>query len=590
MDSLTDLPSFLRSPEGFSQHLQDQLSEQSNPEKGDSFVGFACKVLPFFDFWKGYKEPKRALRKTHDGGIDFLAQHQNDNTRIAGQSKLRIREIGEFDTIISKFSNYEISAVREAATGQGDLFVAGDSPIMTFLIITSSNLAEIRRRYEQSSLPSLESYRKLHKDGRLHIVDGPQLLKTLQDLYRQSYLIAPEIEIEFVADILEIGNAYISAITAKTLRSLYERYGSSLFFENIRDFLGISGNGDAGDSNVNHAIVNTLEQCPAMMLGRNNGITFRADTVAKSDQRRVTLHKGSIVNGCQTTMCIVNVGEIADAAMVAVKIVVDDDSWEVAKSANHQNRVTRIDLEIARFLRPQLMRKVATDLGYGMSAAKEPNISNVLADIHLAKISYDAIKLLYLGFFSRHPNNLFEGVYSEVRLDVLNVVSEHGQHERILRILFQLWMQLGRASDSWRERFTRRGDERTVELFKRFFEQEKVKYHCLLAILTACGCINNDLMKKPSGAEDAYADIARFFDQIEIVLTTRPEYFDRVFQHAFGVITERVLTQSRGDVQKEMFRDVVSSAGAQFGGVVQALRTRMASDDSLDDILPSGIP
>jgi hypothetical protein len=40
-----------------------------------------------------------------------------------------------------------------------------------------------------------------------------------------------------------------------------------------------------------------------------------------------------------------------------VKIVEGGDSWDIAKAANNQNRVTRIDLELARFLRPSSFAK-----------------------------------------------------------------------------------------------------------------------------------------------------------------------------------------------------------------------------------------
>jgi hypothetical protein len=114
---------------------------------------------------------------------------------------------------------------------------------------------------------------------------------------------------------------------------------------------------------------------------------------------------------------------------------------------------SEIEVEFARFLRPQLMRKVATDLGYGMSTSKEPSISNV-------------------------------------------------------------------PRDAWRSRLARSGDERILELFKRFFEHEKLKYHCLLSILTACGCVNEDLIKKSSRVDDAYAGMLTFFARLEVILRT----------------------------------------------------------------------
>ena len=90
-----------------------------------------------------------------------------------------------------------------------------------------------------------------------------------------------------------------------------------------------------------------------------------------------------------------------------VKIVVGEESWEVAKSANYQNEVSRIELELARFLRPQVVRKIATDLGYSLGATAEPSISNVLEDIHHTKVSYEAIRLLYIGVFTAKVVGLF---------------------------------------------------------------------------------------------------------------------------------------------------------------------------------------
>lgn len=577
-----DLPDFLREQAAFSQHLQDHLSDQPNTEKGTKFASFACKALTFMEFAKDFGEPQLAPKATYDGGVDFYAKHTTDDTALAGQSKLRIREVADLNEIISKFQSYEKTTAQKSK--QRSLFPSTTS--LVFVIVTSSDVTEIRRRYEQSALPSLPYFKSLVDGGRLHICDGPTLLPILQNLYRQSYVLAPEVEIEFGDDMLHVGNVYMSVVTGQTLRALYAAHGTSIFFENIREFIGVS-NGETGDHNVNDAIVDTLKKASALMLGRNNGITFRADKVEILGPRRVLLSKGSIVNGCQTTMCVVSAKEAADPAMIAVKIVVDDDSWEVAKSANHQNRVSRIDLEIARFLRPQLVRKIATDLGYGMVQTKEPSISNVLHDIHLAKFSYDAIKLLYLGFFSRHPNNIFDSIYSEVRLDILNAMNSNGQGERILTILFQLWMQMGRARDSWRERLQATSNTRILETFKRFFEQEKLSYHCLLAILTACGCVNEDLMKKPGQPEEAYKSMMVFFSRLEVVLTSHENYFRQVFRHAFGVISERVLEKSKGeDISKDMFKDVVSTAGAQFANTVLSLRTRMAIDESLEKDTP----
>jgi hypothetical protein len=591
----TELPEYLRHDGAFSLHLTEQLADQPNHEKGAAFTAFACRVLPLCDFWKEFTEPVPSIKKTHDKGIDFDARVRTTDAPIVGQAKLHIREVDEFDSILSKFAAWERAALEDQGTGRNlSLFKdnSGSSGLGSchFIIITSSNLERIRLRYETGRLPSLEFYRRIMKDGRLHVIDGPRLLLVLQSLYRQSYLIAPELELQLHAGFLRQHNVFLSILTARTLRALHAQYGNSLFFENIRDFLGISGDhSEKGrEHDVNDAILDTLQNHPAKMLGRNNGITFRADDVAVISDKMLRLVRGSIVNGCQTTMCAVNASNLADDAMIAVKVVVGDDSWEVAKSANYQNRVARIDLEIARFLRPQVVRKIAISLKYGVDASSmNGSISDVLEDIHRTRISYDAVKFLYLGIFSRHPNNLFNENYSELRLDVLEAIDKigKGQHEHVMSVLFQLWVCSERASDALRMKYeSKKSSAEILDTFKRFFEKDKVRYHCLLAILAAAGCVDDDLMDKSPNSEDAGRKISRFIDKLQIVLSHHRDYFNRVYAHAFGVVADRVLQQVQGDLAdllQSMFKDVKSMSGAPFKKLHMALRIRMNNDDGI---------
>ena len=91
----------------------------------------------------------------------------------------------------------------------------------------------------------------------------------------------------------------------------------SLFFENIREFLGEKE--DRKGEAVNKDIMRTLIDEPDRMLSRNNGITFKADKVKSNGESSLLLDGSSIVNGCQTTMCIVNAGEAARDAEIVVK-------------------------------------------------------------------------------------------------------------------------------------------------------------------------------------------------------------------------------------------------------------------------------
>lgn len=578
----TELPLFLRTAEAFSLHLQEKFADHTNSEKGDGFVAFACKILPLCDFWGDMPPPQQSPKKSHDRGVDLMAVHPTTKAKYLGQTKFRMREVQDLDGVISKFAAYDLDLEREAAA-ELTLFPKQTEDGPLYVLVTSTNLGEIRRRYEDSRLPSLDFYRRLQASGRLQILDGPRLLGTLQTLYRQSFFIASEIDLRLSAEIVHVDPVYLSVVSAEVLRELFEANGSSLFFENIREFLGVNVQSGARGS-VNEAITETLQQSPSKMLGRNNGITFRADSVERMNDRTLRLRGGSIVNGCQTTMCVVQAGESAGSAMVVVKVVVGEDSWEVAKSANYQNQVSRIDLELARFLRPQIVRKIAISLGYGMPATGEDNISNVLDEIHHTKISYDALRLLYIGLFSRYPSNIFEGHYSEVRLEVLDAANGRARQEYVMRTCFQLLMQIKEASEEFKGRHK---DEKVLDLFKRFFREEQPRYNCLLGLLTACGCVDDDLAPREGEVDGAarWDRLERFMGRLEVVLTRHKEFFNRVFRHAVVALATPVISggNDRDDMLQRMSREIEGHSGQKFPNLVMTLRMFMTNDDTLAD-------
>lgn len=578
----TELPLFLRSAEAFSMHLQEKFSDQTSVEKGDGFVAFACKILPLCEFWGDMPPPELSPKKSHDRGIDLTAVHPQTRTKFLGQTKFRMREVQDLDGVISKFAAFDQELARDAAA-ELTLFPLPAETGPHYILVTASNLGEIRRRYEDSRLPSLEFYRRLQAAGRLQLLDGPRLLGTLQTLFRQSFFIASEIDLRLGADIIYVDPVYLSVVSAEVLRELFAANGSSLFFENIREFLGVNVKTDVRGS-VNEAITDTLRRSPDKMLGRNNGITFRADSVERIGERVLRLRGGSIVNGCQTTMCVVHAGEAAGPAMVAVKVVVGKDSWEVAKSANYQNQVSRIDLELARFLRPQIVRKIAVSLGYGMPSTGADHISSVLDEIHQTKISYDALRLLYIGLFSRYPSNIFEGHYSEVRLEVLDTANSRGRQEYVMRICFQLLMQIKDASEEFKGRHH---NEKVLDLFKRFFREEQPRYNCLLGLLTACGCADDDLAARDGEADGAvrWDRLERFLGRVELVLTRHKDFFNRAFRHAVVALATPVISagSDRDDILQRMSREIEGHSGQKFSSLVMALRMLMNNDDAITE-------
>lgn len=586
--SLSSFPPFLQSPDGFAAHLSDHFLEESNEVKGEAFLHFAMKFVPLCDFWKGFSAPEPSPTKSHDKGVDFAARNAQRGQLAAGQSKYRITQVGEFDSVISKFQNYETHVNRgQASFGtQLELGLANADRIL-FVIITSSNLSGILRRYRDSSMSSRAYFEQLERDKRIEIIDGARLLRELQALYRQNYILAPRIELPLSANYLHSKDVYLSFVTGKSLADLYAEHGSSLFFENIREFLG-EGEEREGEA-VNKDILKTLEEEPEKMLGRNNGITIKADKVSPSGDRSLILENSSIVNGCQTTMCIVHAGESAHRAEILVKIVEGGDSWDIAKAANNQNRVSRIDLELAKFLRPQLVRKAAIDMGFGQPPSEEKQtVSNVLESIHRDRVSYEAIRMLYLGIFSRSPKNMWQLNYSEVRIDVLARFSDEGRDEKLLRTLFQL---LARLREAVTRLQTRHQGEAYASLFKRFFDDRNPKYQCFLAILAACGCLDDSLIKKAPEASVEYQRLENFISKLDVVLEKSPRIFNTVLQEAFVVVADRILDnisadEGEGAIQQRMYRETEAMAGATFERIFTKLRMHMVNRDGLIEALP----
>jgi len=206
---------------------------------------------------------------------------------------------------------------------------------------------------------------------------------------------------------------------------------------NIRDFLG-TGTSSNRDT-VNSKIIETILEAPAKMLERNNGITMRAHTVKQLDDNIILIDGAAIVNGCQTTMCLVHCKDDVDQELfLPVKVVTAEDAWQVARAANYQNVVRQIDLDLARYLRPQLLQKAAVDQGYGPGSVST-NISGLMSTLTETRINYEETKYLYLGLFSNTPSQLFEDNYTNLRSGVLEYLYEEAKGEDdIFTALFAL--------------------------------------------------------------------------------------------------------------------------------------------------------
>lgn len=578
-NEMTGLPHFLLSFENLTAHFDEHFGDLGSNERGDTFLNLAEKLVPLFDEFSEFPPPVANSKKTHDQGVDLLTSEPVDGKLLCVQSRYKLREKAAFDGVISKFNDFE-SSLRPPQP-QPDLFpnpkaTSLTTPVPTFAVVTSSKLENIIRLYETSAHTSKSYYDILVSERRLTIVDGPRILQILQHLYRKAHLIPTDVVLDSPGGWLPSDNVYIGGIRGADLTRLYKEHGDALFFENIRDFLGVtSGRVVETRSTVNQDIIRTIREQPDRMLARNNGVTIRASGAnLENGAKRLRLDHAGIVNGCQTTMCLVQCEPVAASCLVPVKVVVTEDAWDIAQAANYQNNIARVDLDLARYLRPQLARRAAAQLGYAVEAASASTASAVLNTIYQSKVDYEELRLLYLGLFSRKPNNIFEGNYTELRSDVLSeMYSQAVNEEQMFSVLLLMLKHSRVAHEECQKRFA---SVDYAAIFQRFFNDGKPAYRVFLAVAAAAASVRDDISTRSPDAATETQRMRTFLGKCRVTLENRANEFSRAYILAFAVVAESLLDVTEGkdaaDIQQTMFQKVRATS---FDGFYKRVLVRI---------------
>ncbi len=546
----TELPSFLTSHTNLLAHFDEHLADRSSKDKGDTFLNVALKIVPLTKTGSSFSDINVSEKQTHDDGVDIISGVNNDGEQLICQSKFKIRKKDDLDSIISKFMHYE---KMKNQYEKGFLFDLDGNKKFNFLIITLSDLDEIIRQYKKSELASREFFDRLIIDGRLEIFHGPDLLRLLQKHYRRAHAVPTQFSLNSEPGWLHVGNSYVGIVKGNDLRRLHEEFGEALFFENIRDFLGTEGK-DEERNTVNAEISRTIRDQPESMLERNNGITFRAAEVCPLDANNLQLTNANIVNGCQTTMCLVLSAE-SEKCYVAVKVVKTGDAWEITKTANAQNYIRKIELELAKFLRPQRLRKAANDLGYGFKEGEGASAKLILNSIYEHQIEQEEVKHLYLGLFSNNPANIFERQYADVRYDVLEAfISNEEAEERVFSTIFLICMKTRDAINFCHSRLS---TGKFGSLFKRFFGEEKSNYRIYFTMLTICVASSHDISQREIDTNKERDRMDSIFKNIRSMLENNQDEYFRIYQVAFSVMAETCLDyETDQEIQKMMYSTI----------------------------------
>lgn len=312
------------------------------------------------------------------------------------------------------------------------------------------------------------------------------------------------------------------------------------------------------------------------MLPRNNGITFRASSITEINDTTLELNDASIVNGCQTTMSIVR-NRTADCK-VLVKIVQASDSWDIAKAANFQNQIDQLDLQLARYIRPQAIRTAASkhDIRFD-GESQEASAFAVIDAIYQGQITEEEFRSLFLGLFSSSPRNTISVNYTEVRHDLIEQLLEKDSYTKdaVFQQMFSIHDITQKAAQKVQEKLDEEPDpDELASMFQRFWKADKPNYRAFLAILAACACTKNNIYAKKRN-RPTYEDMADFLQKVQEIIERRPDSFIEYYRLAFAAVALEVLKedQDRDQILQLMKTSIERTSFDNLFFIVQTLTT-----------------
>ncbi len=536
-----EMPDFLNDYDLMIQHFRSELEDKV---RGKKFERFVQKLIPQTEIGDDFYLPNLQNESpSSDDGVDIIAEGKTGKYMLCVQAKFEINRKDTIDSIISKFLHFnkthtfvESTSVQgnkktkssrrshkaEQSIDTDDLFSV--KKVIKYMIVTLSPLSSIIQKYEDSRLSSKEFYSELKQEKRIIIVDGYEILRILKNLYTKLTQQPTNLKLTLETNYIRKDNVYLTVVGSSELKKLYQHYGESLFFENVRDFITTNPT----ERTPNQEILDTVKEYPNKMLERNNGIVIRASKVDPIGEKLLELHSGNIVNGCQTTMCIVKYSNTE--CFIPVKIVESDDrkkSWEITRAANYQNSVDYIDLDIASYMRPAIVKKAAFKSGLRLTDKEDVTALNLLDVIYDRKVSYEDTKLLFLGLFSRNPTNVFNRSHGEVLYSVVEKFYEESRDgQKIIDFLFLIQGCISESSSKAGEIFT---DEHYANNFKRFFEPNNPAYKCITGILALAGIIRTDISDRQNDEKEEYKRMKEIMETSEKALTNSSKEFLRTY-------------------------------------------------------------
>lgn len=565
MNNENEYPFFLQSYANLKTHFEEQFHGLSSNEKGDLFLDFVKRLIPHTRIGRRFEDVQER-KKTHDQGIDLFAENPGDNHVLLVQSKYTLRDVENFNGVFSKFRDYQIKKY-DQEIGQKDLFAfsgidVDGNPITYYQLINLHDLSRIKEKFEKSYLPAGDFYKQLVGTDRLEIVDGHDILRILRNSYRKANFIVSDFVLEFETELVSYDDVYVGIVSSTELKKLYETLGDALFFDNIRDFLN--------STEVNEEIKKTVIDQPQRLLALNNGVVLKATQIEEISSKKIRLVAGSIINGCQTTLTIIK--NATQECHVLAKIVrVDrDHAWDITRSANFQNRIGRFDLELSQFLRPQIVKKMTNDSAFAYQDNK--SAIAILDAIYQDEIVYDELRDLFVGLFSREPNNIFDKGYTNLMPEV---AARFYEDQLNATQLFEQLFTIFKTTNNIASRL--QSTQGRSDIYQRFFKEDKTAYRAFITLLAASAATDVDLSETISDPDAKYELIHKFLDETVSLIHEDSKKFRMYYRYTIGVLSAADKGRDKTEVQQYLWKYI-----RQTGFEIFLERVRQQVDLALD--------
>jgi len=222
--------------------------------------------------------------------------------------------------------------------------------------------------------------------------------------------------------------AVICTVSGRELAKLVDKYGNSVFDQNLRPYLGVRGD-------VNRSILDTLkgkENASGNFWFLNNGVTMICDDYSISRvpgmPKFVHAQNVQIVNGCQTTVSLseaMKSGELKDDVYVLVKIFATSDealTQQITLTTNNQNRITNRDLRANDIVQRQIQAALKN---YGFNYERKSKEFGemrgrrelTLVPNYRAAQAYFAIALKNPSIARGYPGRVWDEAYKRIFSD-----------------------------------------------------------------------------------------------------------------------------------------------------------------------------